>query len=134
MEKMTVSTLDTPRSAPMIRTRTRGTRRTVYPLRGGLSTQRTYDRTNPIEYHQRKIREIEYKMPAPILGVFEPSREVWDRMDKKRDEFVNLYRQAWGSNEGLSTERLMEMSERDLDQAIRSQRYMIEANEKRRTQ
>ncbi len=106
--------------------RTNRKTRTVFPLRGGLSSQSSLERQNPIEYHQRRIRDIEYKMPAPILGVFAPDSPAHARLALKREELVNVYRQVWGSNAGLSTEHLNQMSERDLDESIRSLRRMLE--------
>lgn len=110
----------------LTRTR-RGTNRRV-PLRGSLPTVRHEER-NPIEANYRKAREITYKMPAPILGVFAP--DEMHEIEKLREEFVNTYRHAWGSNEGLSTTRINEMSKRDLESSIRSLKRMIEANEGR---
>ena len=41
-------------------------------------------------------------------------------LSKKREHFVNLYRRAWGSNVGLTTERIRSMSEKELDRSIDS--------------
>lgn len=44
-------------------------------------------------------------------------------------EFVNLYRRAWGTNEGLSTEKLTRMTDRQLRIDIGSLKRFIQRTE-----
>ncbi len=39
---------------------------------------------------------------------------------KLEEEFVNLYRLAWGTNEGLSIQKIKSMTPNQLKQSIRS--------------
>ena len=45
-------------------------------------------------------------------------------------EFVNLYRRAWGTNEGLTTEKLKKFTDRQLRIDIGSLKRFIERSEK----
>ena len=45
-------------------------------------------------------------------------------------EFVNLYRNNWGSNEGLDSARIHRMSDRELEMNVRSQKMFAEQTER----
>jgi hypothetical protein len=58
-----------------------------------------------------------------------------ERVEKKREHFVNLYRANWGTNQGLDTEKIRGFNEATLDRLISSQQAFgeLQAKSGRRT-
>lgn len=94
---------------------------------------RTNKRTRGVfEANMERAREITENMPPAILGVFAP--DEMQELERLREEFVNVYREAWNTNAGLTTARINAMSRAELKASIASLRQMIEINKKRREQ
>jgi hypothetical protein len=56
------------------------------------------------------------------------------KREQLETEYINLYRQAWHSNAGLSTEKIKNMTLKYLKQCVKSLREFVKITEQQREQ